>query len=212
LIDRPYTLPKGVAAWKTLLTNGIKNPIPVPLFWEQSINNNLTLEWAPLPVGLRYQILNKDNLMFGARLSLGLLVGQDSPLIIPRISFVNRTKLTQNTALEANLITAVTYKNKSGYKSGLTSYFELGPIFQISDVFAFKPELGIRLASYPDISKTIEETDYIIYKKRLVYPLKLNFDLKFSNQWLLETQYEYQNLVSSGYSLQTVSLTLSHYW
>ena len=220
LIDRPYTLPEGVAAWKIITSYGLENyhgsfsfsaiP-PIPLFWEQSLNQNLTLEWGPLPLGIRYQILKRDSQILGTKFDLGILRGSGAgnSIIVPKVSLFSRTRLTQNTGIEINLRTVFIYKNNIGYKSTVSPYLHLGPIFQISNNFAIKPEFGLR-SEFGSFDK-IEEFDVSnkSYQSKLRYPLLLNFDWKLSDQWLFETEYEY---IKRDTDKHNVVLTFSHFW
>ena len=61
-IDQPYTLPDDVAVWGSvgsIYSERFKDnvysqtlPIPIPLYWEYAVNDNLTLEIPIIPIGL----------------------------------------------------------------------------------------------------------------------------------------------------------------
>src|SRR5436309_3246080 len=66
-MDRPYTLPTGVASWHIPTIFGhIQDdtssstilPIPVPLIWETALTDDWNLIFFPLPFGFSHQISN----------------------------------------------------------------------------------------------------------------------------------------------------------
>ena len=76
-IDQPYTLPDDVDVWGSVGSvfyeriNGEvyswPYPIPIPLYWEHSLNENLTLEIPVIPIGLRWKISSDANSELGLR-------------------------------------------------------------------------------------------------------------------------------------------------
>ena len=79
--------------------------------------------------------------------------------------------------IEANFILGFSYKNTKGYKTGISTYLDLGPVFQVSNNFAIKPALGIRPGLEPDMSKQISLIEYTSSNRKLLFPCKLNFEL-----------------------------------
>ena len=69
-IDRPYTMPKSMRAWRTSLQAGIgdnsEEVLPLnPFNLEQALSDRVTLLWSVLPVGIKYQFLNTGSSLLG---------------------------------------------------------------------------------------------------------------------------------------------------
>ena len=87
-IDQPYTLPDDVDVWGSVGSvfyeriNGEvyswPYPIPIPLYWEHSLNENLTLEIPVIPIGLRWKISSDANSELGLRFLWGFGYGTSS--------------------------------------------------------------------------------------------------------------------------------------
>ncbi len=224
-IDRPYTLPKGVAAWQTLLpysfakdASGFRTlppVIPVPLFWKSSLSDNVTLNWVPLPLLFSFQLDYSDKQLIGvdAGVGGGYASGSVGAIIEPVASVFYRRKLTKTIAAEAKFAGDFTYwtgSKESFWDIGLT----LGPRFQLSEVFSLRPAAEIQL-SYANFQLINPVLVGVLPPKTTMFrlPLKLSLSWSISRQWDLGFNYVYQGIGEPNrYSNHSGALSATHFW
>src|SRR5690606_35549035 len=92
-------------------------PIPVPLFFRQSIGDHWTLYWtAGLPLSIQHQLHHGPS--FASGLSLSTSIGYGSAqgfLLSPTLSSWNRYKLGQGVALQGQLILSSHFQSSNNY-------------------------------------------------------------------------------------------------
>jgi hypothetical protein len=228
-IDRPFTLPKGVATWHIpIITGYFKDdigstflpPIPVPLIWEQSLSDDWNLTWAPFPLLLTHQLWNTGWGFGGLGVGFGFGYGSNTGFrLIPSISFVVRQKITDETAIELtpSFTPEIPFQSDQEFRwsAGLTA----GPLFQLTDTFSLKPAVGLGAThgrtSYSgslnpasnDVSPNISaDTTFNL-------TLWLTGSWSFARQWDLRPMYMYSGIGSStGLQAHMGVLDFVHFW
>lgn len=219
-VDRSYTLPSGVASWSTLAIlgniktpsdNTIIPPIPIPLFWEQSLNDNLTLVWGPLPLELKYQISKTDIQLWGVNFGIGGGYGSGTGWILqPRASVTNRSKLNSDLAIQSTFGGRFSFETGSRGSNGYSFSASSGALFQLSDIFALNAAIGV------EISKAnlglVGVSGATTNMTSTIVPLTIGSDWRFARQWSFNTTYAYYGLGSSDWSANILLFDLTHYW
>jgi hypothetical protein len=210
-IDRPYSLPEGVSAWKTFAVGSIiksdqttryQIPIPIPLVWEDSFSDDFDLIWAPIPLGFRFQLSKTNTVLSGASFVPGF--GYDSKKglsINPGITSLFRMYVDNYWALDSHINFSGTYfpsENEKEWTVGI----KVGPLFQIQNNFAIKPTLTGAIHNSDD-SKSVNVTA----------PIGLWTSWLFHRQWELESTYNLSIIgYKNGHSRHQLRMTLIHYW
>lgn len=220
-IKRPYTLPKGVATWSTLIVTAHEStktdthflpPIPIPLVWKTSLSDNWTLHWIPLPLAVSQQIYYSETDVWGATYSLG--GGYASGVgvtLIPAVNLYYRTLWTEKVALETTLNVTAAYHTK-GDPWTWTMGFRTGPTFQLTDRLAIGPRVSVSLDR---AFRTYESSDSVQPAREtgVVIPFGLDAVWSFHRQWDLDFTYTYTDKRdSNGYVSHVGVVTLEHYW
>jgi len=220
VIDRAHTLPDGVAAWKTVAIVGRVTssndsttipPFPIPIFWEQAINDNLTLEWSPIPLSFRYQFSKTDTQMWGLNFGLGISWSNVSGLVLaPAATIISRSKLDQNFAIQAELGSRLVFGADSDFESGFSTDLVLSPMFQVSEVLALYPTLGLGVSKS---AYSVGQWGFETSSDKMVatFPIGAGFDWFIARQWSLEGSYTYVK-AEEGFSANLATFSLRHYW
>ena len=218
-INRPYTLPKGVATWETIAgyfyaqdSSGSAGlpPIPVPLFWTTALSDNIN--WK-IPFQLSFQLSQTENQLLGLDAGLqglGYASGSIGFVINPGATFFYRRKLAKNIALDASLAANVTYYTGNG-STNWDLGIKVGPRFQVSDFYSILPAVGVTesYGNFPMINSTAGPTQI----SATVLPLSLSMRLSATRQWDLGASYEYRAIgAPNQYSSHSGELTATHYW
>src|SRR5690349_14594687 len=99
-IDRPYTLPKGVAAWHVPASYSVvsTNTSPAsssfainPLVWQSALSDDWNLIWFPVPLGVSHQFMNTEKNRLGFTFVTGVGYGSyQGWFFSPALSVSNR--------------------------------------------------------------------------------------------------------------------------
>lgn len=221
-IERPYTLPKGVATWQTFVPTGYFSdntstsflpPIPIPLVWQSSLSDNWTLNWVPLPLSVSHQISYSKEQVWGATFGMGFGYASSLGLVLaPTLSLYQRYKVGTNWALETTPTVSGQYHTKGEpweWSVGLSS----GPLFQLTDTFALTPKVGVFVErgyrntdSIADLSVETENSTQV------TVPLSLNAEWSFHRQWDFNATYSFHRIGHArGYTAHVGLLSLVHY-
>lgn len=222
-IERPYTLPQGVSTWKTITPFGFFSdrtgdaflpPIPVPLFWQQSLSDNWTLNWTPLPLSVSHQLHYSKDSVWGVTFGSGLGWANSYGFVLaPSLTLYQRQRLGEKVAWETEPDLSAQYHTKGSpwdWSLGLST----GPRFQLTDTLSLSPKVGIAVErgyhntlSLADVSITPEITT------QTTFPLSLHGSWSFHRQWDLNAGYTFYRLgYSNDYSAHVGVLSLIHYW
>ncbi|MCC6278902.1 MAG: hypothetical protein IT289_13395 [Oligoflexia bacterium] len=132
-LDRPYTLPDGIKSYEIWTFTGISGQTGAvgiyPFIWQQSLSDNFTLVWTPLPLGLRYQILRTENHTLGVT-GVYLLLGG-----IGSLDYKFKFSENMGVVLQASYLVfdfPLLYKYESNNYSG-------GLMIQITDKWSLTP-------------------------------------------------------------------------
>jgi hypothetical protein len=221
-IDRPYTLPKNVATWTTAIPFGYYEavgasaflpPIPVPLFWSGALSENWTLNWAPLPTSVSYQIARTSEHLMGTTFGSGYGYGSSAGLILsPKASFFYRQKLNETFALEFTSRVEAYFQTNSG-SSNWTVGVRLGPIYQVTPLFALRAGASFNLASASTSNSVITSTVTAPAATRFTVPLSLSSVWSISRQWDMDFGYTFDGLGYNGtYRAHSGNIQFTHYW
>lgn len=222
-IDRPYTLPDGVATWRTPIVTWYEKdntdsyfipPIPVPLLWQSSLTDNLTLNWSPFPLSLSHQWFDSGAHLLGATYGLGVGYATDLGwLFTGSLSFYYRQRLAKQWALETTPSITGTYLTKvspTRWAFGVG----VGPLWQVTETFTLSPKAAIR------VQEGFRENTFAGELKvtqsnatRVVFPLSLTAEWSFDRQWDASLNYVYSRLGHDrGYESHLGTLTFTHFW
>lgn len=231
-IDRPFTLPEGVATWSTLGYYAVEkydfdgtpeedhSTIPaIPLVWRTSLSEKWNLIWAPIPVAVLYQIRSDESATTGLILDYGLKISSNGYSAGSlRATYSHRQKLSSHFALELAPRLAPWFPLGREAKWDLQSSVSFGPFFQVNDVFSLRAGSTVFVRRDPQtvISGSFFRSDFDIhteYHWRAVLPLYAGFNWSLSRQWDLAGNVEYHKIGEhSGYSNLQVGYELRHYW
>ncbi|HVJ65723.1 MAG TPA: hypothetical protein VM901_10745 [Bdellovibrionota bacterium] len=221
-IDRPLTLPAGVATWHIPTVAGLVKdhdrstgipPITVPLIWESAIADDWTLIWAPIPLGVVHQLWNNDDSRAGLSLTFAMAYGSERGFAwSPAASFAYRHKFDETLALDVIPSATITFEGDEGqdhWSIGVAS----GPLFQISDTFAFSTKIiagaskgGLKISStgLEGIKRTNEEA--------FSFGLSVDGTWSFARQWDLRPLYSFSMIGGSQNQLHLAVIDFVHFW
>ncbi len=194
VIDRPYTLPKGVAAWSSPTVGGVGFshgevngvvPVPYPLLWQIALSDDWNIIFAPVPLAAMWQITNGDYLRMGTLIVAGLGYSPQRGFELePSIELSLRLKAGRDVALDltidGNLQIAAEVPNLDAGSAGAT----LGPLVQLRDDLHLRPRLSLRYeggARYTDLFAG--EIGDIPRRENVTVGLGLEGGLVLSRQW-----------------------------
>ena len=172
VIDRPFTIPKGLR--RGLAGIGVRNrnrkdsgvfsstnSLLVPLAFEFGKTDSRSFEL----IGVRLQIFKDEQRVVGARFGtqqLAIGFNSISGFIVqtePYISLYYRRKISTNIALESTLFVSEEYRyqrDTSAVINEFQRYFEFGPLAQISDEIS----LGVNIR-IENRSKIRDDSNFI---------------------------------------------------
>jgi hypothetical protein len=222
-IDRPYTLPKGVANWQIPTIMGLISdnsgsifipPIPVPLIWQSSITDDWTLNWTPLPMSVSHQFSHTKEQVFGTTFGLGGFSWSSTSgiIIMPQIALYHRYAFSPTFALETTPSFSSTYKTSSRLLTWAIG-LKVGPLVQLSEKFALKASVeanynyGYQFLSLGD-SSVSPGLSYLF-----TLPLSLGFRWSIHRQWDMDGTYNFSSIgYSNGFQAHTFLLHFTHFW
>ncbi len=221
-IDRPYTLPKGVATWNIpAITSYSRDtggnitfipPIPIPLIWQEALSDDWQLTWAPLPLAISHQFTYDDTGFWGAGLGLSD-VGYGSIegwFLNPTLTTQYRRKLTDSFALDTQLVFSPEIQFSGGpFTWGAT--VQVAAFFQLSPTVALSAGPGVSVGNTaPDLSGT-----FVGYPgtTAVTVPLTANFYWSFHRQWDFNVGYSLDRIGEPGNAFQHEALIeFVHFW
>ncbi len=224
-IDRPFTLPRGVAAWQIFAPYVFASdssdsiavpPIPIPLVWKSSLSDTVTLNWFLLPLELSFQLDYSDDHVLGLNAGvhgLGYASGELGFMIIPATSLFYRKKISSNTAIEGTLSADFTYRSGnlgSSWGTGVT----FGPRFQLSEFWSVSPAVTGQLV-YESFQVLKPAAGASLPAKKTAFQLPLSLSLVWSvgRQWDLGLNYVFRAIgEQNNFKGHRGYLNATHFW
>ena len=232
-IDRPYTLPKGVAAWSTLGTYSIshytdifgdratdRNVIALyPFVWGQSLADDWTLVWAPIPIAVLHQLRFDEKVSSALSLGYGLLISNAGYSTVGlSIGYSHRQKLNKDFALEFGPTLMPWFPIGNRARWDFQADATVGPLWQAGETFALRAGISPTLRRNPELvtvsGGTMSSPDFGIEDRwKVVTPVYFGFGWSVGRQWDLNGNFTWQKIgETQGYSRTTISYELRHYW
>lgn len=220
-MERPYTLPAKVATWTTILPFGyysnntssaVLPPIPIPLFWTVALTDKWSLNWAPLPTSVSYQIAQTDTHLLGLSFGAGYGYGSGTigVVIAPAVAFFYRQELTPTVALEVRPAVAAGFYT-GGNPTNWATELDIGPLFQLTPVFALRARGTLKVSNGTVTLVTPSVMPPTVTS--FTVPLSLSTVWSVGRQWDLNFGYTFDGIgYSNGYQGHTGSVSAVHYW
>ena len=223
-MDRPYTLPKGVATWHIPViyanvqdrqSSASYGPVPVPLLWETSLSDDWNLIWFPLPLGVSHQFFLNEQARFGFTLLNGVGYSSLSGFRLhPTLTTPYRAFLSKDLALEVTPLFSADIPFQSGENLLWTASLGIGPLFQTSEFFAWKPSASFDVAHGP-YGQLLSDQDRFRFSNETSASLSLGASAVWSmgRQWDLRPEYHYAGIGSQNQQrVHLAVLDFVHFW
>lgn len=223
-IDRPYTVPEGVATWHIPTIFGVVKdanesvtlpPVPVPLIWETALSDDWNLLFYPLPLGVSHQFSNTESARTGFTLLNSFSYSSVSGFrLMPNLSFGYRLKTSAELAIDFTPSVTLDIPFESGEPFYWAAGINVGPLFQLSDTFALKPNTTLGLSRGWAFSRA-GDLDKLEIEDTTEFSLSLGVSSvwSFARQWDLRPSYTFAGL-ASGTSLKAHLgvIEFVHFW
>jgi len=174
---------------------------------------NLNLIWSPLPLTLRYQLINTEKNTAGAAGGISdATFSSESWFIDAFISGYYKIKFSDSIALENQL--TVTYGFGDDDDSSWRAYFYTGPLFKILDHLALAPRL--HLAVDREYSRDYffdSGEEFKQEERRCKFPLSLWVGWSLHRQLDLSFEYTYKAFgYSNDFEGHEFTASIVHLW
>ncbi len=227
-IDRPYTLPKGVANWHILTNvvnvtsnNGSQTQFGFsPLIWESSLADDWNLLWLPLPLGVSHQFVNnaQDRLGFAFVAPISYRTNQGI-YFKPTLAFSERRKISKDLAIDIIPALTVDLMANSNTSLAWSASLAAGPVFQINDEFALKPTLLLSVNNNPYLAPIgLIQSDEPL-GSNLLANMDFNLGMRvaavwsFARQWDLRPSVAYTGVASQSSARSSdFIIDFVHFW
>ncbi len=207
-IDQPYTLPDDVNVWGAIGTAYYERsrgqdytwpyPVPIPLYWEHSISDDLTLEIPILPIGLRWRISSNENSEMGLHASWGFGYGSSSGLsLYPSLSLYYKKFQDRDHAFIIVPTLSYSYFARELDRSYFNVTLPIGYLIQLNDAHAIQPRI---IAAYSDSNK------------RVILPLEFFYTYRMAETWQFESTYRYSGIGHNDYFGHFLTLIFKKYF
>lgn len=207
-IDQPYTLPNKVDTWgiqavvyyekKREATNSFLYPIPVPLYWEHSFGDNLTLEIPLIPIGLRWKIMNDDTSELGLHFGWNLIYNTSTGTnIIPTTSLTYKKLKDKNHAYVITPSIEYSYYARETERSYINGNISFGYLTQLNETNALEPKLIVGLSGF---------------NNRMYFPFEFFYTYRMNKVWQLESTYRYSQIGYDNYLNHSIVLMFKKFY
>ena len=223
-IDRPYTLPNGVATWHIPTAFGhvrdntsskTLSPIPDPLLWESSISDTWNFVWSPFPLGFTHQISNEGRIRNGLSVLTSLSYSDSAGFRAqPDLAYSFRYKFSSDLALEVKPSFRPDIPFRSGEHFLWFGGVAAGPLFQITETFALKPVISLDVVhGQSNISSVNQEDANVVVKTTTFVGVGFSNVWSVSRQWDIRSSYEYGGIgAGNGYRAHIAVIDLVYFW
>lgn len=220
-IDRPFTLPEGIAAWQPSwysdnLTYGNRAKTTSafnPAVWTQSLSNDLNLVWFPLPLLLRYQIDRTEWDVYGFSIGFTTLgySSIDKWTIGCGVSGYQRHNFNDWLALVSTLSFESVVRTKSKTSDSWGADLAVDPMLQMSDAISLLPQIHYALErNYPSV---FDKPDTLESKTYSLAPLSVAISWNMNRHWELQTYYQYKSIgYPDNIREELIAARMSNYW
>jgi hypothetical protein len=202
-IDRPYTLPVGVATWhipalvgEVVGPSGGRStlyPVPVPLEWESSLSDEWNLIYLPIPLGVSHQFYFDRSSRIGATLFGGFSYNSTEGFrAAPTLTASYRQALSKDVALEVGPSFTPDIPFKSGQNFYWSASFAAGPVFQTDKRFAVKPAVSLDAYHGRYAKGGMTETTYSTVDGSTVIDTTVAMGLGASAVWSFDRQWDFR--------------------
>lgn len=226
-IDRPFTLPNGMASWQTSLIYENETDRQYdyrnihsflnPLTWNQALSDTWQLTWTPLPIYVSHQLSRDESGYWGISVGSGFgLSSNDGWVLTPMVNVTKRSKLGTDFALDTTLATSFqlpfgSERREFTWEAGVVA----SPLYQVSNHWMVGPVVGVYSRDEVVIDIDFSRNDFIRrgHQRKTRVPLGATTKWLLSKQWELSADYLYHRLgYDAGYTLHQASVTATHYW
>lgn len=207
-IDQPYTLPEDVDVWGTISSvfyersNGQNYswpyPIPVPLYWEHSVNENLTLEIPVIPIGLRWKISSDTDSELGLHVLWGFGYSTSTGFsLFPSASLFYKILQDKDHAFILSPSVAISTYAENKSRSFWNSEISFGYLIQLNDANAIQPNV---IFAHNE------------FNKRSTIPLEIFYSHRIAPTWQFESIYKYDGIGATDYYRHQFSFIFKKYF
>jgi|GEM_PF-2516621 len=233
-IDRPLTLPKGLASWSILgqfsqekyrYPDGTSDTDrrtvgPIPLKWQTSLSDDWNLVWYPIPVAAIYQIRNDASATTGLILGYGLKLGSGGySTASVGVEYFHRQKLSSDLALEFTPGIQPWFPIGGRSKWDLQASVGFGPFWQVGETLSLNAggRAVLRKNSLTVISGGAFDGSGLTITTHddygVVFPVYFGMIWSFSRQWDFGGTFNYSKLAETqDYSRVLVDFEFRHFW
>jgi hypothetical protein len=223
-IDRPFTLPKGVATWHipTIITEVSDSDsseflaIPVPLIWEQSLSDDWELIWAPIPLGVAHQLVNDSEDRLGMTFFAGFSYSTVQKFrLIPTIALSWRRRFSSDWALDLRPSFTPDISFESGRSFRWSAGLSIGPVWQASEIFALQPTIGLGVAKGRTVLSDANDFDAIDFTDQTSFSASVGVGSTWSisRQWDFRPSYHFGWFTGdNGINAHVGILEFVHFW
>jgi len=212
-IDRPFTLPKGIANWQTYFVFTVQKEnyfdpilgtkVPLnnnssalnPVQWNQALSDDWQLTWTPLPLLISHQFLKNKQGYWGASFGLGAAYTSNVGLgILPIVTIKKRQMISPDFALDFSFLSHFRFDFYSPNSDSNVNQLGLSvsPVFQITNEFAVSPFFTVAYENQGTIDIDPFAYDFLdpSTKLQLCFPLGVQTKYLLMRQWELSFQYD----------------------
>lgn len=240
-IDRPYTLPKGLASWQTISylqlqksSVGSDHTFFIdPLFWNQSLSDDWQLTWMPFPLIIRHQFSKDEQGYWGGMLFLSFystistnystsgtsIVSSGTTTrftLTPAIDIKRRQIINSDFAMDLGFFARFNIHLYDPAPSNFLGQFgfNLSPLFQISNTFEIAPTLNPTFRKFSNFLYDFNAaTSFETSNYQFYLPIGFQTQYLLAKQWELRFEYELDKVGHSGdYTAHHFAFTTTHYW
>ncbi len=226
-IDQPFTLPKGMASWETLIgyeherypdDDFYHSSLLYPLVWNQALSDTWQLTWMPLPLGVRHQIHRDETGYWGATLGLG--GGYSSIggwMVQPSPSIERRMVLGPDFALDTSLYGTfrIPFRDNGYWSSDWLLGVSFRPVFQLSNRFSIGPAVSVVSERQSIVTLDFTDIDPIreSVSRKVRFPMGVHSSWRISRRWEMVASYSLARLgYPRGYTRHTTQASFHYYW
>ena len=212
-IDRPYTLPSGVASWHigAALIEGrdatsSRITLGIPLGWDIPLTDDWNLLVGGL--GLAHQFVNDGRQRLGATLGASLGFGSEGILLGPSIHIAHRLRLSRRWAWDSALFgSANRWTQPPGWSWGAGG--QAGPVFQATETLALSAAAALTFAR----NYLLTPSEPLPPSGRANASVALGLGWSVGRQWDLGMSVGYGRTANAnGYRQVWGSLSVSNLW
>ena len=223
-LERPYTLPEGVATWQIPALGGyLKDdfgsatliPIPAPVVWQSSLTDNWTLNWGPLPLSVSHQIDYSSASVLGTTFGFsGLGYSSDNGLmLLPTANLYWRKIFSKEWGLEVIPAFTSLISTQGADTFVWEASVGVGPMYQATEHLAFRFAVQPSISSNYYLASLGSVSTRPTGGARFTLPLSVGTVWSFHRQWDFRANYSFNAIGQlNNYQAHLVHLNFVHFW